>query len=413
MYNKTNNIGARSKKESKMKVLEINSVCGIRSTGRICTDIAEVLEKNGHQCKIAYGREEVPRKYQRYAIRIGNSMSVKVHALESRVLDNAGLGSKKSTRKFLKQIDDFQPDIIHLHNLHGYYLNIVELFEYLKANRIPVVWTLHDCWGFTGHCAYFDYIKCEKWKKDGCNHCKQKSRYPKSYLMDNSYKNYTIKKKIFCNLEKMQLISPSYWLAELVKESFLKEYPIHVIPNGIDLEIFSPTKSNFRKKYGLERKKILLGVASNWEGRKGIKDFIHLSKIIDNNYKIVLVGVSDRDKEKLPINILGINKTNNPNELAEIYTAADVFINPTYEDNFPTTNLEALACGTPVITYNTGGSVESINKNNGLIVEKGNISQLYSAIKTIDSRNFDIKLRKEWDKNYSYQKYLKIYEELL
>lgn len=342
-----------------MKILMINSVCGIRSTGRICTDIADELTKQGHQVKIAYGRETVPEKYQKYAVRIGTDLSVKADALTTRILDNAGFNSKVATKKFLDWVREYDPDVIHLHNIHGYYINLPMLFEYLaKANK-KVIWTLHDCWSFTGHCAYFTYAKCDRWKK-GCHDCPCKKEYPASLKRDRSELNWKQKRKMFTSVKDMTIVTPSKWLAELVKQSYLKKYPVVVINNGIDTNIFKPTPSDFRKKYGLGEKKIILGVASVWDRRKGLKDFVKLSELIDESYAIVLVGLSEEQIKQMPRNIICISRTNSQQELAEIYTAADVLFNPTYEDNYPTVNLEAQACGTPVITYDTGGSPESV-----------------------------------------------------
>lgn len=348
-----------------MKILQINSVCGIRSTGRICTDLAEVLEQNGHECKIAYGRETVPEKYQKYAIRIGSDFDVKRHAIQSRFFDNTGFGSKHATVKFIEWVKEYNPDVIHLHNIHGYYINIEILFNFLAETDKSIIWTLHDCWAFTGHCAYYSYIKCDKWKT-GCNNCPQKRSYPSSFLFDQSKQNWIKKKALFTSVKNIILVTPSKWLANEVKQSFLRKYPVNVIPNGIDLNVFKPTSSDFREKNGLVGKKIILGVASVWDKRKGLNDFFELSKILDDNYKIVLVGLSKNQMNDLPKNILAISRTNNVKELAEIYSSADVLFNPTYEDNYPTVNLEAQACGIPVITYRTGGSVESVPEKNVL-----------------------------------------------
>lgn len=383
-----------------MKILQINSVCGIRSTGRICTDLADVLEQNGHECKIAYGREIVPEKYQKYAIRIGSDFDVKRHAIQSRFFDNTGFGSKHATVKFIEWVKEYDPDVIHLHNIHGYYINIEILFNYLANANKPVIWTLHDCWTFTGHCAYYSYVKCDKWKT-GCFNCPQKRSYPLSILFDQSKQNWLKKKALFTSIKNMILVTPSKWLANEVKQSFLRKYPVNVIPNGIDLNVFKPTSSDFREKNGLVGKKIILGVASIWDKRKGLNDFFELSKILDDNYKIVLVGLSKNQMNDLPKNILAISRTNNVKELAEIYSSADVLFNPTYEDNYPTVNLEAQACGTPVITYRTGGSVESVPEEN--IVKQGEfqiVNTLFNSLKT----------NKVVDKKEIAKAYLNIYE---
>ena len=365
-----------------MKVLIINSVCGIGSTGRICTDLARSFETSGDEAKIAYGRVgAVPENFKKYSVRIGTDFDVKLHAVYTRITDKHGFGSKIATKKFLKWANEYNPDLLWLHNLHGYYINIEMLFDWIKSRpNMEVRWTLHDCWAFTGHCTHFSFAECEKWKSE-CNNCIQKRKYPASYVKDNSKQNFEEKKRIFTNVKNLKLITPSNWLAELVKKSFLKEYPVEVVRNKIDTDIFKPTPSNFRYRYKLESKRIILGVANVWNERKGYSDFLKLSKLIDDNFVIVLVGVSKKQMKKLPGNIIGIPRTESKKELAEIYTEADVFINPTYEDNYPTVNLEAQACGTPCITYNTGGSVETVSKNN--VVKQGDICALLKAISTI------------------------------
>lgn len=391
-----------------MKILQINSVCGIRSTGRICTDIAQMLDSNGHECRIAYGREAVPRAYERYAHRIGREFDVRLHALESRVFDNTGHGSRRSTRRLIEWIKAFDPDVIHLHNLHGYYINIALLFEYLKESDKPVVWTLHDCWTFTGHCTHFDYVKCNQWKSGCRGRCPQKKRYPASLLADRSKQNYIIKRDLFTGVKNLTVVSPSRWLAELVKKSFLAEYPIEVIPNGIDTVVFKPTASNIREKYGIGDQKIVLGVASVWDERKGLYDFVKLAEMIGKGYRIVMVGLTEAQKKKLTRDIIGISRTNSARELAELYTAADVLVNPTYEDNYPSVNLEAQACGTPVITYRTGGSVESVTEEN--TVEQGDFAGLLQAIYSLSECLTQPSLFKGFDSHDMAEAYMKLYE---
>lgn len=399
-----------------MRILQINSVCGIKSTGRICTDLAEVLESQGHECKIAYGREAVPEKYQRFAHRIGSDIEVKIDAFKTRLLDNAGFNSVSVTKRFIKWIKEYNPDIIHLHNIHGYYINIKLLFKFLKEFGKPVVWTLHDCWSFTGHCVHFDSINCEKWK-NGCSRCPKRKSYPKSMFFDFSKRNYNLKKKLFTSLENLTFITPSQWLADITKQSFLGEYEIKVIPNGIDLQVFKPTDSDFRQRYNLINKKIILGVASAWGRNKGFYDFIKLSEMLDESYKLVMVGVTEEQKKLLPDKIIAITRTNNIVALAEIYTAADVFVNATYADTFPTVNLEAQACGTPAITYNSGGSPESIFEN--LVVPAGDIAALLKKIKEVVEnmndtiRTYALKNAEKYRKNDQYMKYLEEYKNVL
>ena len=361
-----------------MKILMINSVCGIRSTGRICTDLAVALEKQGHEVKIAYGRESVPEQFERYAIKIGSKLNVKMHGIETRFMDNSGFGSKNATIEFIEWIKKFDPDIIHIHNIHGYYINIKELFKYLKICQKKIYWTLHDCWSFTGHCAYFDYVGCEKWK-ECCFECVQKKEYPTSYFMDNSKRNYILKKEIFTHVPNMIIIVPSVWLFNLVKQSFLKEYKVTLINNGVDTNVFRPKINKIREKYHCENKKIILGVASVWDRRKGLDSFLDLSTTLDERYQIILIGLRKKQLKNLPKNIIGIERTDSVEQLAEYYSAADVFVNPTLEDNYPTTNLEAISCGTPVVTYNTGGSGESASTF-GVVVPKNNIEELKNKI---------------------------------
>lgn len=366
-----------------MRVLMINSVCGIRSTGRICTDLAQQLEQDGHEVKIAYGRvEDVPEKFKKYAVRIGSDKDLKLHAIRTRVLDEHGFGSKKATRAFLKWAEEYDPDLLWLHNIHGYYINIEMLFDWIKSRpQMKVKWTLHDCWAFTGHCAYFTMAHCEKWKT-GCANCPQKDRYPASVLKDNSKQNYARKKAAFTGVHDMTLITPSQWLANLVKRSFLGEYPIEVHYNTIDTNIFQPTPSDFRKRYGLEHKKILLGVASTWDDRKGLDDFFRLADMLDDSYRIVLVGLSDAQMKMCKPNMLGIQQTNNPQELAAIYTAADVFVNPSKEETFGLTTVEAQACGTPGIVYQNTACEEIVAHKGGKAVPQ-KVSYLYRAIKEL------------------------------
>lgn len=382
----------------------INVVCGIRSTGRICTNFATALEAQGHEVKIAYGREEVPEQFQKYAIRIGSDLDIKLHGLKARLLDGCGFGSRRATKRFIKWVKEYDPNVIHLHNIHGYYINIEVLFNYLKICGKKIIWTLHDCWAFTGHCVYFDYARCDKWKI-GCHHCPQKKEYPTCVGLDKSKKNYKRKKVLFTNIPEMTLVTPSKWLGDLVEESYMAGYHLQVIYNGVDTNVFQSTEGNHREKYNLKNKKVILGVAAIWDKRKGLDSFIELSKKLSNDYVIILVGLSEEQMKGLPQNILGIERTDSVQELAALYTLADVFINPTLEDNYPTTNIEAIACGTPVITYDTGGSAESARMY-GKVVKK-EVLEIKKAIKSIHMIQPNcIRIS---DKE-TVQKYLELYE---
>ena len=398
-----------------MKVLQINTVCGTGSTGRIAADIDKILKEQGHESYIAYGRNEAINCDT--SIKIGSKFDNYVHVAITRLFDQHGFGSKKATKEFLEKVKELDPDVIHLHNIHGYYINIEMLFNYIKEYNKPVIWTLHDCWSFTGHCPYFEYVNCNKWIT-GCYGCPQKKNYPSSLFMDNSKKNYNKKKEIFSGVKNLTIVTPSKWLAGLVKDSFLKEYPVKVINNGIDLSVFKPTINNFREEYKLSNKFIILGLASVWERRKGLKYFIELLENLRNDEVIVLVGLSDKQIKEIPNKIISITRTNNIEELVGIYSSADVFVNPTLEDNFPTSNLEALACGTPVITFNSGGSPECISNQTGIIVEKGNMKALDMAIESIkNNKNIMsdncVQRARLFDKNVKFEEYVELYKSIL
>lgn len=391
-----------------MRILQINSVCGRGSTGRIATDIADNLRAEGHECRIAYGRYDVPEKYRDISVRIGADWDVCLHGAQTRLFDAHGFGSRHATEKFLDWVWKYDPDVIHLHNIHGYYINIELLFDYLKTAQKTVIWTLHDCWPFTGHCSYFTVVKCEQWRIH-CSYCVQKKSYPGCLLWSNSNGNFDRKRAAFTGVKNMTLITPSEWLSGIVGESFLREYPVRVIPNGIDLTVFHPTTGDFRSTRGLEGKKIALGVANVWDENKGLSDLITLSRLLNPSWQIVVVGLNKKQMKVLPSNMIGIRRTNNTRELAEIYTTADVFVNPTYQDNFPTTNLEALACGTPVVTYRTGGSPEAIDESCGIVTEHGPAFLAEALPRLKCSREACLKRAMLFERNKRFGEYIELY----
>lgn len=394
-----------------MKVLQINSVCGYGSTGKICTDIYDLLVEQGHDCCIAYGRNSAPEGYK--TIKIGNKLDNYFHVFLTRFFDLHGFGSKRATKKFIQKIKEYDPDIIHLHNIHGYYVNIEILFKYLKESGKQVVWTLHDCWSFTGHCSYFTYVNCNKWQKK-CHNCPQKKEYPSSLLFDHSNKNYHRKKNIFTSIENMTIITPSKWLADLCKQSYLAKYPIEVIHNGIDISIFKSTTSNFKDKYGINEEKFILGLASVFDTRKGFETFLKLRKDLDSKIGIVLIGLTKKQIQELPKGIIGIERTSNRNELVEAYSAADVFVNPTLEDNYPTTNLEAIACHTPVVTNDVGGCIETIDSNMGITVNCYN--EMLESINSILANKIKFNFNEVEDKTNKYKlfkNYIYLYERIV
>lgn len=335
-----------------MKIIQINAV-SYGSTGKIMLGIHRQLLKRGYDSYVvwAIGRNANNDN----ELFINDKIGILIHKILSRLFCIQGFASWHFTRLLIKKIELINPDVIHLHNLHGNFININMLFNYLKSKKIKIFWTFHDCWAFTGKCVYFDLAKCDKWKKV-CHNCPILSDSPRAYV-DNTRWCFQKKKKLLQNLD-LTIVTPSNWLANLTHFSFLREYPIKVINNGIDIDVFKPTKSDFRDKYNIKDKKIVLGVASPWSKRKGFDDFIKLSKILDANFVIVLIGLSNVQIVSLPSNIIGISRTENQTELAGIYSTADILFNPTYEDNYPTVNLESIACGTPVLTYDTGGSPE-------------------------------------------------------
>lgn len=399
-----------------MRIIEINAG-NIGSTGNIVLGIADISKTDGHEMLVCCPDARDNRKKTiDNQIFIGNRLSRNIHLKLAKITGYNGCFSYLSTHQFIKRIDEYKPDIINLHNLHNCYINLPMLFGYIKKNDISVVWTLHDCWAFTGHCPYFDMVGCNKWKT-GCHDCPQYREYPKS-LFDNSKIMYKLKKKWFTGVENMTLVTPSEWLAGLVKQSFLKDYPVKVINNGIDLSVFKPTQSDFRAKHEIGNKYIVLGVAFGWGKRKGLDIFIELSNRLDQEeYQIVLVGTDDSVDKQLPDNIISIHRTNNQSELAEIYTAADIFVNPTREENYPTVNMEALACGTPVLTFRTGGSPEIPDDTCGYVVEKDDIDAMESEILRIcDTKPYSseacVERAKNFDKNARFQDYIDLYQEL-
>ena len=399
-----------------MRILQINSVCGVGSTGRIVDDLNSVIVDSGHEGFVGFGRKASVNTHSGNDIRIGNNFDVVGHFLTTRLLDRHGLGSYKATSAFLNKIDKLNPDIIHLHNIHGYYINIKLLFDFIKQRNIPIVWTLHDCWSFTGHCPHFVGINCDKWKTQ-CHNCPRYKGYPTSFFVDNSEYMYKLKKELFSGISDMTLVTPSEWLAVFVKQSFLKDYPVKIINNGIDLSIFKPSESGFRKKYDLIDKRILLGVAYAWGKSKGLDVFIKLAKSLPESYQIVLVGTDDNVDKTLPDNVISIHRTDNQEELAEIYTAADLFVNPTRQEVFGMVNVESLACGTPVVTFNTGGCPEIVDSTCGSVVDCDDFDTLYSEILRIcDSGSFSSEVcvarAKMFDKNSCFSEYMELYNSL-
>lgn len=391
------------------RILFINTVCN-GSTGNICKSLYKLAENEGHECCIAYGRGDSPLEYK--TIKIGTSFDVYKHAALARVFDNSGFDSRNATLKFIKEVEKFSPNIIHMHNIHGYYINVNILFDYLRKHpEIKKIWTLHDCWAYTGRCSHYLYSNCYKWQEK-CTKCEHLDVYPTTYF-DHSEKNFMLKKHIFTKIENMTIVCVSQWLKEEVERSFLNKYDIRKITSGINLEIFQHRESDFRQKYGLQNKKIILGVAQTWTERKGLDDFIELSKMLSDEYKIILIGLSEQQIKQMPNGIIGLGRTKNQMELAEIYSVADVFFNPTKEETFGLTNIEAQACDTMVCSYEAGGTKETIiNENAYLVKDIRSFKQILEATSTqiVCEHN---EVRNEFEEKRKFLKYLELYNEIL
>lgn len=407
-----------------MLVCQINTVAGTGSVGRIAVSLYGACVEHGMEAVVVYGRGHAPEGVG--AWKMSGLMDFTCHVLRNFFLGESGFGSVKTTADLLMWLDEVRPDVIQLHNIHGFYINIELLFGWLKKSGIPVVWTLHDCWAFTGHCAYFDYVDCDQWKA-GCQSCGQhRSAYPYAIFKDNARVGYRRKKEAFTGVPGLTLVTPSHWLAEKVGASFLREYPVEVIPNGVDLSVFKPGGSQReRGNSGM----LVLGVANIWEKRKGLSYFVRLAGVLPENCHILLVGMGRRQRLALKAKecrgilprgkVTMLGRTNSRGELARIYSEADVYVNTTLEDNFPTTNLEALACGTPVVTFDTGGSPESLDANTGFTVQKGNLEKLAEAVNVIAGEESS---RREWrrkqcreraylfEKDACFQRYTELYE---
>ena len=402
-----------------MKVLQINTVFrNGGSTGRIAYDLMQIQEQEGIDAYVAYGYE-TGNTYKENTFCLQSAIQRKINILRTRLFDHHGFYNEAETGKLIRWMDEVHPDIIHLHNIHNHYLNVKTLFDYIKQRDIPVVWTLHDCWSFTGHCAYFDFANCDKWKS-GCHDCPSLREYPSTWFFDRTKRNYNDKKSVFTAVNNLTLVTPSEWLASLTRESFLKDYPVEIINNGIDTDVFKPTVSDVKSKLGIEGRKMILYVGQ-WHKRKGIEYLLKLPSLLSDDEILVVVGLKPQQLELLPKkNCLGITRTNNVEELTGLYSVADVFINPTLEDNFPTTNIEALACGTPIVTFETGGSVEAVDKKTGIVVSQGNLQSMLDAIRTVINRgntyyegNCRDKAIKEYNKDKQYLKYIELYRRVL
>lgn len=397
------------------KILAVN-LGDFGSTGNIARNVLDKYDPSRDFVYFAFPQWTFKKEIKKNELLIGFSFIKKIRekiSIYSGLLDLLALFS---TFLFLCKVKRIHPSVIHLHNLHGSYISFPLLFHFIKQQHIPIIWTLHDCWAFTGRCPYFDLTKCEKWKT-GCYDCPYpKKSYPQSYV-DTTCIMWKFKCRWFKGIENCTIVTPSQWLADLVKKSFLKDYPVKVINNGIDLSVFKPTESIFREKYGLVGKKVVLGVAFDWGMRKGLDVFIELARRLPDDFRIVLVGTDDSVDKQLPANVISIHRTQNQKELAEIYTAADVFVNPTREENYPTVNMESIACGTPVVTFRTGGSSEIPDETCGSVVDCDDVDAMEIEIRRIcEEKPYSIEAcltrAKTFDMNARFQEYVDLYKEL-
>lgn len=398
------------------RILQINISANWGSTGKIAEQIGVRAIDHGWDFYFAYGGSSNPSKA--HLLRVGNKLNKYFHYAEQRIFDNEGQCSRIETKRLIEQIKEIKPDVINLHNIHDHYLNYRLLFEYLNQTDIKVVWTFHDCWAMTGHCMHFVTKNCERWKT-GCHDCPMKGEYPKSVL-DRSKQNWDLKKRLFTGNKNLTIVAVSDWIAEFVHESYLKDKRIEVIHNGCDINTFKPLPRTESKSFDSTQEPFhIIAVSSVWYPNKGELDIYKLRTMLsEDEYEITMVGLSAEQVKNLPKGIRGIQRTQNVQELAQLYSDADVLINPTYEDNFPTVNIEALACGTPVITYRTGGSPEAVDSKTGMVIEQGNLNALANAImwmreNPLSSEDCRKRAEELFDKDKCFEKYVELYEELL
>ena len=398
-------------------LLQIDSCLNMLSTGRITESIGKLAIERGWDVYIVHGARAVSKPSCMKSIQSDKVWQEYLHYAESFLFDRHGLASRFTTKRVIEQIKQIQPDIIQLHCIHGYYMNYKLLFEYLNTTQIPIVWTFHDCWAFTGHCAYFDRVHCEKWKF-GCRDCPLSKAYPKS-LIDRSRYNYNIKKVLFTSNRYLHLVTVSHWLEVLTRKSFFADNDIRTIYNGVDIEVFHPLKNDILKLNFGNNKKVLLAVASSWNQRKGFDDYIRLARLLPNDIVIVLVGLPDYLISRLPNNVIGKKKTNSVDELVGYYSMADIVLNLSYEETFGLTTVEGFACGTPGVVYNATASPELITKETGIVVEPGNIEGVAEAIQEIlrNGKNYysnACRKRAEeyYDKDNKFAEYVDLYESL-
>lgn len=402
-------------------VVQFNPVVKNGSTGRITEQIGDLALARGWDSLIVYSGRPKNVSNSRL-IQCGNYLDSVLHAVETRLFDRHGLGSRRATKRLIRQLLELKPDILHLHNIHGYYINYEVLTNYIVANNIPVVWTFHDFWPITGHCSYFSDINCEKWINQ-CHSCPKISYYPKSLGFDNSKNNYKLKKKLFSSISNLTIVPVSKWAGSLVDKSFLRNKRVIPIYNGVDLSVFQPqgNQNELKLKYGFDSNcKVLLALATTWGKRKGWFDYIELAGMLPENIKIVLVGVTQKQKHELPASIITIARTESVTQLAELYSLADIVMNLSYQETFGLTTVEGFACGTPSIVYNCTASPELMSKDVGELVEPGDLDGVVNAInalllrgKEFYSSNCIERAKMLFSHEDRFNDYIDLYEEII
>ncbi len=370
--------------KEKMRIAQINT-CSYGSTGGIAKKIHAELSEQGHESLFAYGfGPDVNHK----SVKISNKVSGLVHKVISEFIGLHGYASVISTIKLVKKLKKFKPDIIHLHNLHGGYINLKILFDYIKKENIKTVITLHDCWLFTGKCYHYYEARCDKYLHN-CGNCPQLSMYPKSKFFDFTTKMLNDKKNLFKGIKNLHIVTVSQWLKEQAQATFLGRFPISVVSNGVN-DVFRVTNSTEQTEVTdkIKGKFVILSVASVWDEHKGMKDIEDLSLRLADDEVILVVG-KITNKKPLPDNIITIDRTENIEKLVEIYNAADVYVSMSTEETFGLTIAEALCCGVPAIVYNATACREMVeNGKNGYVAQPHNIEQVYEYIQNIKADSF-------------------------
>ena len=404
------------------KLLQINPVVRENtSTGKIMRELGELAQAAGWESYIAYSRarDGVPQHSSKL-IPVGSKFDLLVHWLATRLFDAHGLASRRATWQLIRRIGEIDPDVVHIHNVHGYFLNYPLLLDYLAERGKPVVWTVHDCWLFTGHCYHYAAAGCDKWQTQ-CHDCPQKLAFPTSWLMDRSRRNFEAKRQALTALPDFTLVTVSDWMRREVGKSFLRDVPCRVIHNGIDLNTFQPRPdAEVRQRYNISTEHYVLAVASIWLPQKGLPDLVRLAGMLTPDEGLVMVGrISEEQKAAFPAGVIFIPRTEDAGALAALYSGALALMNPTWQDNYPTVNLEAIACGTPVVTFRTGGSVESVTPETGFVVEQGDVEGMSASLKAIRSlgkEHYQEICRayalQHFDRKACFQDYIHLYESL-